>query len=791
MHSQDIRAQFIKFFESKGHTFVPSVPVLPVGDATLLFTNAGMNQFKDVFLGSGSRPYTRAVNSQKCIRVSGKHNDLEEVGKDTYHHTFFEMLGNWSFGDYYKKEAIVWAWELLTTVWKLPRAKLYATVHTTDKEAAEIWRTQTDIDHAHIGFFDKENFWEMGETGPCGPCSEIHIDLGPDRCDKKDTPGHVCGVNSGCARFIELWNLVFMQHNRGADGQLSDLPKKHVDTGLGFERICAVLQNVSSNYDTDIFIPLIKEAEKISGIKYQPDLSGMPHRVIADHLRMLSFAIADGILPSNDGRGYVLRRLLRRAARYGRKLGLREPFLCRMVGVLAETMGDAFPEIKDKRGYVEKILQAEEQAFNKTLDRGLELFAEIAARVKKSGRKIISGAEVFKLYDTYGFPVDLTAVLAEEQNLAVDLDGFAVEMQKQRDKARAAGLGSKGGVGGEVILDADDTAARQAMARHHTATHLLHAALQKTLGKHATQAGSLVAPEKLRFDFNHFQALTPEEKQKVEALVNEEIKKNIDLVIKEMPIQEARASGAMSLFGEKYGETVRVVSIGDFSKEFCAGQHVANTSDLKVFKLISESALSTGIRRIEAAAGDAVAVHYAQEFARLNAELNKLDLPELRFDAQAAPPELDRQLQFGWQNVEQKKEQLKNEQKQLAKQKLQAALAKVSEYAARKKIINGAPVIAVNIGAADRAAAAAVADSLRNYLGEGVIVLGAVDSGKAVLLAAVTPKYQTPEFNANKIIQKIAPLVSGRGGGKPDLAQAGGANPDGLTAALQAALEMF
>ncbi|MDR1453712.1 MAG: alanine--tRNA ligase [Candidatus Margulisbacteria bacterium] len=790
MHSKDIRAQFLKFFESKGHIFVPSAPVLPVGDATLLFTNAGMNQFKDVFLGNGSRPYTRAVNSQKCIRVSGKHNDLEEVGKDTYHHTFFEMLGNWSFGDYYKTEAIQWAWELLTVVWKLPKDKLYATVHTTDNEAAEIWRTKTDIDPAHISFFDKENFWEMGETGPCGPCSEIHIDLGADRCDKKDTPGHVCGVNSGCARFIELWNLVFMQHDRGADGQLSDLPKKHVDTGMGFERICAVLQKVSSNYDTDIFTPLIKAVEQISGVKYQPDLSGMPHRVIADHLRMLAFAIADGVLPANDGRGYVVRRILRRAARYGRKLGLREPFLCRIVGVLAETMGSAFPEIKDKREYVEKILQAEERAFNKTLDRGLALFEEIAAQAKKFGQTSLTGAEVFKLYDTYGFPVDLTAVLAEEQSLAVDLDGFAAEMQKQRDKARAAGLGSKGGIGGEIVLEAGDTAARQAMARHHTATHLLHAALQKTLGKHATQAGSLVAPEKLRFDFNHFQALTPEEKQKVEALVNAEIKKNIELAVKEMPIQEARASGAMSLFGEKYGEVVRVVSIGDFSREFCAGQHVANTGDLKIFKLVSESALSTGIRRIEAAAGDAVAVYYAQEFVRLNTELNKLGLPEMSFDAQAAPPELDRQLQTGCQNIEQKKEQLKNEQKQLEKQKLQAALAKVSEYTRQKKEIKNIPVIAVNIGVADRAAAAAVADSLRNYLGEGVVVLGAEDSGKAILLAAVTPKYQTPEFNANKIIQEIAPLVSGRGGGKPDLAQAGGANPDGLAAALRAAVEL-
>ncbi|MDR1997043.1 MAG: alanine--tRNA ligase [Candidatus Margulisbacteria bacterium] len=790
MDSKTIRAQFIEFFQNKGHTFVPSAPVLPLGDQTLLFTNAGMNQFKDIFLGTGTRPYRRAVNSQKCIRVSGKHNDLEEVGKDTYHHTFFEMLGNWSFGDYYKKEAIVWAWELLTGVWQLPKDKLYATVYKTDAESAEIWRTQTDIAPEHIGFFgEKENFWEMGETGPCGPCSEIHIDLGPERCDKQAVPGHVCAVNSGCARYIELWNLVFIQYDRSASGELRELPRKHVDTGMGFERLCAVLQNVPSNYDTDIFVPLIQAVAKISGAPYQPGPEGMPHRVIADHLRLLSFAIADGVLPSNDGRGYVLRRVLRRAARYGRQLGLREPFLCRLVGVLADTLGHIFPEIKDKCGYVEKILQAEEQAFNKTLDRGLALFAGIAAGAQAAGQKTIAGAEVFKLYDTYGFPVDLTGVLAEEQGLSVDLPGFTQEMQKQRDKARAAGLGARGGVGGEIVLEADDAEAKQAMARHHTATHLLHAALQKTLGRHATQAGSMVSPEKLRFDFNHFQALTAAEKQQVEELVNAEIKKNSSLSVKEMPIQEAKASGALALFGEKYGEIVRVVSIGDFSREFCAGRHVANTGDIQAFKLVSESALSTGVRRIEAVAGGAVAVYYQKEFAGLNGELSKLGLPEIKYDSATGPGELDAQLKSGYQQIEQKKEQLKNAQKALEKQKLQEALAKLGEYAAQQKESKGIPVIAVNIGAASRDIAGAVADSLKNRLGEGVVVVGAVDADKAILLVLVTPKYQTAELNAGKIIQKIAPLVAGRGGGRPDAAQAGGKNIQGIPAALQAAVD--
>jgi alanyl-tRNA synthetase len=398
MDSNTIRNQFIEYFKGKAHTYVPSAPVIPHTDATLLFTNAGMNQFKDVFLGTGTRSYKRAVNSQKCIRVSGKHNDLEEVGRDAYHHTFFEMLGTWSFGDYYKKDAITWAWDLYTNVWKLPKDKLYATVHQTDQEAFELWQKVTDIAPEHIMYFgDKENFWEMGDTGPCGPCSEIHIDLGPERCDRQGVPGHTCRVNGDCGRYMELWNLVFIQYNRDESGKLNELPNKHVDTGAGFERICAVLNGKLSNYDTDLFQDIIAEVVKLSGVAYSPDLAGMPHRVIADHIRMLSFSIADGALPSNDGRGYVLRRILRRAFRYGRTIGLKEPFLYKLIKVVAQKMGEIFPEIREKQQFVEKIIQAEEASFNRTLDRGLELFAEVATKAKPG---VIVGADVFKLYDT-------------------------------------------------------------------------------------------------------------------------------------------------------------------------------------------------------------------------------------------------------------------------------------------------------------------------------------------------------------------------------------------------------
>ncbi len=675
MTANQIRQQFIDFFKEKKHTFVPSAPVIPQDDPTLLFTNAGMNQFKDVFLETGSRPYTRAVNSQKCIRVSGKHNDLEEVGHDTYHHTFFEMLGNWSFGDYYKKEAVAWAWELLTEVWKLPKDKLYATVYTDDDEAEEYWRKETDINPDHIlRFGEKDNFWEMGNTGPCGPCSEIHIDLGPERCDKQEQE-HTCFVNGDCGRYIELWNLVFIQYNRDEKGKLHPLPKKHVDTGAGFERLVAVLQNKDSNYATDVFTPLLDEISRITEVNYRQSDEKAAFHVIADHVRMLTFSITDGGLPSNEGRGYVMRRILRRAARYGRKLNISEPFIYKIVPKLVEIMGEAYPELKERQEHVMKVIQAEEEHFNRTLDRGLEIFERIKKDLQKKKQNVIPGREVFKLYDTYGFPVDLTRILAEESGLTLDMDGFEKEMEAQRNRARAASrfemqssdseawvvlnegpdshfvgyddlavethimrflvsendirlvmrdtpfyaesggqVGDKGVISGEgfklPVIDTqkdgdhiihicnkiDDfmpqtdkvlaevvSFKRQNTATNHTATHLLHAALRKVLGDHVQQAGSLVEPERLRFDFTHFEKVSAEQIAEIEKIVNRKIQENIALEIRQEKFDEAKKKGAMALFGEKYGDVVRTVAVPGFSLELCGGTHVKATGDIGAF----------------------------------------------------------------------------------------------------------------------------------------------------------------------------------------------------------------
>lgn len=760
MQSKEIRQQFLDFFKERGHTFVSSAPVLPAGDQTLLFTNAGMNQFKDIFLGKRVPEYKRAVNSQKCIRVSGKHNDLEEVGRDTYHHTFFEMLGTWSFGDYYKKEAISWAWELFTGVWKLPKDRLYATVHKSDQEAYDLWKANTDIEHSHIMYFgDKENFWEMGETGPCGPCSEIHIDLGAERCDKKHVPGHVCAVNGGCARYIELWNLVFIQYNRQENRELLPLKDKHVDTGAGFERICAVLQNVRSNYDTDLFVPIIKEIETLSGVKYFDDDRGTPHRAIADHIRMSSFAIADGVLPSNDGRGYVVRRILRRGLRYGRKLGMHKPFMFKLVPVLAGILGDIFPEILTRQEYAQKVIQAEENSFNKTLDRGLEIFEEIQQALKKDNKTTIPGADVFKLYDTFGFPPDLTNLLAEEKGLMIDQAGFEAEMNKQKERARAGSLGTHKGIGGEIVVESGSAEEKKAMARHHTATHLLHAALQKVLGAHATQSGSLVNPERLRFDFAHFQAMTPEELKKVEELVNAEIKKKADLNIFEAKYLEAKQLGAMSLFGEKYGDVVRVVQIGDFSKELCGGTHVKNTGELEEFKIIKECSISAGVRRIEALAGTRIIENY-------NTQQN------------AAVAE------------QQKREEQKAAQKQREKELLKNTLKELDNFVKQQEVIAGKKTLIFNIGQATNEIVRTVADSAAQVLGESIVLLGAEDNGKVILVAKVSPKLITKELNANILVKKAAEIVGGGGGGKPEQAQAGGSKPEKLAEALSAAKEL-
>ncbi|MBU0579791.1 MAG: alanine--tRNA ligase, partial [Candidatus Margulisbacteria bacterium] len=627
MHSKEIRQKFIKFFQDKEHKYVPSSPVVPVDDPTLLFTNAGMNQFKDVFLNTGKRDYTRAVNTQKCIRVSGKHNDLEEVGKDTYHHTFFEMLGNWSFGDYYKKEAIAWAWELFTKIYKLPKDKLYATVYKTDDEAENYWKTQTDINHKHIlRFGEKDNFWEMGETGPCGPCSEIHIDLGADHCDKKDDSKHKCAVNSGCGRYIELWNLVFIQYNRDESGKLNELPAKHVDTGAGLERVVAVLQNKKSNYDTDLFQDIIQETARLSSIAYGQDHhTDIAHRVIADHIRALTFAIADGAPPSNEGRGYVMRRILRRAARFGRNLNLHEPFLHKLVPAVISSLGDTFPEIKTNEKYITNIIKAEENSFNRTLDKGLALFEEIYNNLVEVKQKEIPGADIFKLYDTYGFPPYLTNILAQEKGLTLDIAGFNKCMDEQKERARAAGMSATTkGTGGEVMHEGKTPEEKNDMEKNHTATHLLHAALQKVLGTHATQAGSLVEPKRLRFDFKHFQGLTSEEINKVEELVNAQINKGQKLEFIETTFDEAKKMGAMALFGEKYGDKVRVVKIGDFSMELCGGHHLKDIKEIGAFKITTEGAIAAGTRRIEAVTGKYVDLYLKEQNKKASAEEKKL-----------------------------------------------------------------------------------------------------------------------------------------------------------------------
>ena len=710
MTSAEIRQSFLEFFRERGHRIVPSAPVIPHGDPSLLFTNAGMNQFKDVFLGTGTREYARAADTQKCIRVSGKHNDLEEVGRDTYHHTFFEMLGNWSFGDYYKAEAIAWAWELLTGVWKLEKTRLYATVYESDEEAFKLWQSRTDIAPDHIlRFGKKDNFWEMGETGPCGPCSEIHIDLTPD-----GSGGRL--VNRGDARVMEIWNLVFIQYNRRDVDTLEDLPATHVDTGMGFERICAVLQSKTSNYDTDVFTPIIRAIEDVTGTAYRGEEAQVAMRVVADHIRMLSFAIADGALPGNDGRGYVLRRILRRAARFGRTLGTHEPFIHKIAGAVADTMGIVFPEVVENLPHIQRVVRAEEESFGETLDRGLALFDAVVERVGHS--RVFPGEDAFRLYDTYGFPLDLTELMAEERGMKVDSAGFEELMAGQRERSRTGSraiplIFTREGTpamqtlkdstfvgyekldvhtrvahvledsllsleetpfyvesGGQVddtgvitapgflatvvrssrqekkilheirllsgsprdILDREvsarvDLERRRDIERNHSATHLVHEALRRILGTHLHQQGSLVAPDRLRFDFNHFEKITPDQLRAIEDIVNEKVAENLGVFALNDPrdwltIEEARRRypNVKMFFGEKYGERVRIVEIDpSFSVELCGGTHVRSTGEIGAFKIVSESSIASGTRRIEAVTGSGLRRYLEEQAQRAGA----------------------------------------------------------------------------------------------------------------------------------------------------------------------------
>jgi len=858
--ANQIREEFLQFFYEKGHTLLPSASLIPHNDPTLIFANAGMNQFKDVFLGKGTREYQRAADAQKCIRVSGKHNDLEEVGRDTYHHTFFEMLGNWSFGDYYKKEAITWAWELLTQKWQLPKEKLYATVYQSDDEAAALWESCTDIASEHImRFGEKDNFWEMGETGPCGPCSEIHIDLGAERCDKSHLRGHVCGVNQGCARYIELWNLVFIQFNRQVDGSLIELPSKHVDTGMGFERIVSVLQKEHSNYDIDLFRAIIKAIELVTKQSYAKVENQVPMRVIADHIRSLTFAIADGALPSNEGRGYVLRRILRRAARFGRTLGMTEPFLYQIVEPLKEVMGGAYPELKEKQVHCEKVIRAEEEGFNRTLDKGIELFEEIAANLKRAGEKIISGKEAFKLYDTYGFPLDLTELMAEEHSLTVDVTGFTQEMEEQRQRGQASGrfvmteeqaqwevlqagansrflgyetneteakliqvsinqdydylvfdqtpfYGESGGQVGDTgliiangheyrVVDTKrqqdlivhqvkkngkfpqnlasytlvvDQKRRLAIASNHSATHLLQAALRKVLGAHLHQAGSLVTAEKLRFDFTHFEKISEAQLTQIEELVNQVVVKGLPVNTLETSYQEAVAQGATALFGEKYTSNVRMVKMSDFSCELCGGTHVGNTVQIRVFRIISESSVATGLRRIEAITGTEAIKVYQQERYLLN-ELSQM----LKTDQAQLVGKLGNLL-----------EEHQKLQKELNKNSQDQAMQELKQIFTLIKEANGVKYLVARVDGFTMELLREAIDKARDLMGSGVALLGSVTDGKVNFVAGVTQDL-TKRVQAGNLVKTVAPVTGGSGGGRPDMAQAGGKEPAKLDEALK------
>jgi len=924
--AKQIRAGFIDFFKDKGHEFVPSSPIVPRGDETLLFANAGMNQFKDIFLGLAPPEYPRAVNSQKCLRVSGKHNDLEEVGKDTYHHTFFEMLGNWSFGDYFKAETIEWAWDLLTKVWGIAPDRLRATVFggdgkdglPKDDEAAQLWTKVTPIPAGHVlAFGKKDNFWEMGETGPCGPCSEIHIDLGPDRCDMKDVPGHRCNVNAGCARYIELWNLVFIQYNRQADGRLVPLSAKYVDTGAGLERIAAALQNKSSNYDTDLFMPIIDRTSRLTGHKYTSKLANKTDtafRVIADHIRALTFAITDGATPSNEGRGYVIRRILRRASRFGRELGMHEPFIYKLVPVVVECLGDGFPEIKARAEHVSTVIESEEASFGRTLDRGIDIFAEAAERAAKSANATITGDDAFQLYDTYGFPLDLTQLMAEERGLKVDTERFKELMEAQRARARAAqksdslvaslvdtelpttedvhkyntdtcdskilgwidnaGFSDAGQIpsgaevgivldktcfyaeaGGQVgdagAIEADplrnptpptgtaphqrisngaDNAPTEPRARfaiegaikiancvvhrgkvtrgsfavgqkvravvskdrsstkkNHTATHLLQWALQQTLGGSAAQQGSYVCPDYLRFDFTCPKAPTAAELENVEELVREKIAADLPVTWTVMPKDQAEKLGAMALFGEKYGNEVRVVCLGAadegrigdaFSREFCGGTHIERLGSIGGFKIIKEESISAGVRRITALTGPALN-EYLEKASDIVDELCVM----LKVPSEALPERVARLL---------------DDNKKLAKQLNSAARLSGSDAMGEAKQLlencekaGDAHVITGQLSTTSVEQAREAIDMLKKKAKSAVIVLGFEDDGKATLLAGVTDDLIKKGLRAGDIIKEIAPIIDGGGGGRPQMAQAGGKNPAKIGDALARAAELI
>jgi alanyl-tRNA synthetase len=863
--SHQIRETFLKYFERNGHKVVPSSSLIPFNDPTLLFTNAGMNQFKDIFLGNETRPYKRAASSQKCMRVSGKHNDFRDVGHSNRHHTFFEMLGNFSFGDYFKKDAIHYAWELLTKNYSLDPARLWVTVFREDDEAWEIWHGQENIPENRILRLDeKDNFWAMGETGPCGPCSELIYDLG-----KSPLPDHgECDLTCSCGRWVEVWNLVFMQYNRDSANSVNPLPSPSIDTGMGLERVTTVLQGKTSNYDTDIFRPLLDEVSTIANADYGADSNDdVSMRIIADHARAAAFVIADGQYPGNDKRGYVLRKIMRRAMVHGKRLGIDQPFIYRIAGTVVESMKGAYPETMQARETIARVIKQEEDSFAGTLGEGLKDFNERAKKLKAEGIRILPGEEAFFLYDTRGLPLEIIEDLAQENGLVVDEAGFAVAFEKQRERSRQdyvsgkireevaqavfeektsfVGYGIRGpietviraiivegeraesieaGQNGELVLDVTpfyaeaggqvgdtgslakgnaraqvcntvyrgttithqvrmeagslqvgdaveasvDLEKRALTMKNHTATHLLQAALRKVLGAHVKQAGSLVAPDRLRFDFTHYAPVTAAEINKIEDSVNEQIWLNSTVETTVMNLDNAMKSGAVALFGEKYQEEVRVVEVPGFSKELCGGTHVPATGTIGLFKITGEGGISAGIRRIEAITGPAA-------LARFRADEQILDL--IQSDYKIARQEIS-----AW--MEKLQEKVRDMQRQILALKTQSARAGISDMLARTKVVCGIKVLAEPLPAMDRAGLRNLADELKQKLGSGVVVLGAPQEDKVALVVMVTSDI-CKRLPAGQIIKQIAPIVGGAGGGKPELAEAGGKDSSRLADAIK------
>jgi len=876
--SAELREKFLKYFETHGHTIVPSSPLVPGNDPTLLFTNSGMVQFKEVFLGSEKRGYTRATTSQRCVRAGGKHNDLENVGYTARHHTFFEMLGNFSFGEYFKQDAIHYAWDFLTNVIGLPADKLWVTVYADDDEAADIWLKDIKVDpkkFTRIGTSD--NFWSMGDTGPCGPCSEIFYDHGPEI--EGGPPGT---PDEDGDRYIEIWNLVFMQFNRDQDGKMEPLPRPSVDTGMGLERLAAILQQVHNNYDIDLFQSLIAAAAKLTGTR---DLENKSLRVIADHIRSCAFLIVDGVLPSNEGRGYVLRRIIRRAARHGHQLGCKKPFFYQLVGALDQEMGDAYPELRQHRGHVERVLKTEEQRFAETLDQGMRIFTKTAdlklktyppqvtltksSKVKKDESNTIDGKTVFKLYDTYGFPPDLTADVAREYGLGIDQKGFDVEMEAQRERARASSQfsaigkqfkldtypatkflgydkatasssiiavlqndeaidqlengdqavvilkqtpfyaeagGQVGDIGslslgkntefkvndtqkqndvylhigslvtgelsvGNRVKAQIDENHRRAVMLNHSATHLMHAALRKVLGEHVQQKGSLVDAEKLRFDFSHYQPVEHDQICEIETIVNNEIRGNLKTRAESMDMEAAKKSGAIALFGEKYGDVVRVLKIGSDSIELCGGTHVPRAGDIGLFKIVFETGIASGVRRIEAVTGEAAVKRFIGSENMLDTVAQKL-----KTSRDDLLPRIE-QLQTNSRSLEKQIEALKSK---LASQT-------GGDLASQAKEVKGIKVLAAKLDGANVKTLRDTVDQLKNKLGAAAVVLASSEGDKVSIIAGVT-KAESKQISAGDLANLVAEQCGGRGGGRPDMAQAGGNQPENLDAALESVL---